>query len=138
MKIKDIYGRERSISDKKYKVNWDKKVASNLQFSVKTFIKPFWQHHSVYEEWVIPSSKLRLDLFNTYKKIVIEIHGRQHQTYVEHFSRSRAGFLASFRRDLIKEKWVLDNNLILIEIFEEDIKNLSRQWFIDKYNTDII
>lgn len=138
MKVLDLYGRESSVNLKKYLIDWDDDSCSKFQTSVKSFLKPYWKFHVVTEEFRIPSSKLRCDIINWSKKILIEIQGRQHTDYVKHFHSSRAGFLKSWKSDVAKEEWAKKMGFSHIEIFPDDVKNLNRTWFIDKYNIDLI
>ena len=138
MKVLDIYGRERNVNLKKYLIDWDEDSCSKFQTSIKTFLKPYWKTHVVTEEFRIPSSKLRCDIINWSKKIVIEGQSSIHGKFVEHFHGSRAGYLNSWRRDLEKEKWINKIGFTFVEIYEEDIKNLSRKFFIDKIGIDLI
>jgi len=44
-------------------------------------------------------------------------------------SNSRLKYLGSIKRDILKEKWFEMNNITLVRINEDEIKNLSKQWF---------
>lgn len=138
MKVIDIYGRERKVNLKKYLIRWDEESCSKFQTSIKKFLFPYWKTHVVTEEFRIPSSKLRCDFINWSKKILIEAHGRQHTDFVKHFHSSRAGFLKSLRSDREKELWANKIGFLHIEIYPEDVQNLNRNWFLDKYKIDII
>ncbi len=138
MRITNLFGREVSFRHTKYVVDWDKKSKSNLQFTVKQFLKFFWRNDVVLEEFTIPASLLKVDFLNLTKKIAVEVHGRQHQNYVKHFHKSRAGFKKSFERDKQKEDWIRNSGFKFIEIYDEDLKNLSRQYLIEKCDIDII
>ncbi len=137
-KIANAYGKLVPVKIKKYQINWDGKSKSKLQYNVKQFFKPFWKTHTVLEEYTIPSSRLMVDFINLSKKIAVEVHGRQHDDFVEHFHVNRSGFLNSWRRDKEKREWVEMAGLTFIEIYEADIKDLSRKFFLDKYDIDIV
>jgi len=139
LKIKDIYNREKNINIGKYLISWDEPSCSKFQTSVKNFLYPYFKNGVVTEEFKIPSSRLRCDFLHWGRRLAIEAHGRQHDDYVEHFAGSRSGFLAAWKRDSQKRDWI--ENIMkfqLILIYEKDMPYLSRQWFIDEYNIDII
>jgi len=138
MKINNIIGKQVSVSTKKYLVNWDKPACSKFQTDVRNFFRTFWERHVVLEEFRIPGSLLRIDLINLSLKIVVESSGRQHSDYVAHFHKNRSGYLSSIKRDLEKHNWCEKNGLTILEIFPEDLPFLSRKFFIEKFNTDII
>jgi len=58
------------------------------------------EHFVVYH-----GQKLFLDLFVPQLGLVVEIHGTQHDKFVEHFHGDVEGFRSSKRRDSIKEEW---------------------------------
>jgi len=138
MKVLDLYGREKSVNLKRYLIDWEASSCSKFQSSIKNFLYPYWKAHVVTEEFRIPSSKLRCDIINWTKKIVVEGQSSIHGKYVEHFHGSRTGYLASWKRDAAKEEWVNKIGFTFVEIYEEDIKNLSRKFFIDKIGIDLI
>jgi very-short-patch-repair endonuclease len=138
LKILDLYGRPKNIGAKKYKIDWYGKSPSKGQFSTKQFLKQFWYNDIVFEEFVIPSSRLRVDFLNYTKKIAVEFDGKQHSEFVEHFHKNRSKFLKSFNRDVQKEEWIKKNNFSLIQIVEDDLKFLSRKYILENFSIDIL
>ena len=138
MKVLTINGYEKNINVTKYLVDWDEKSRSKWQFEVKKFLEPWWKNHLVCEEFKIPGCLLRCDYINFTKKIVVECQSRIHDSYIEHFHKSRSGYLQSFRRDIKKEEWVNKMEFTFVEIYPEDMKDLNRVWFNTKYNIDLI
>ena len=126
MKIKDVFGRDVSKSFSKYKINWERHV-SRPQKRVKEIICPYWFGQDVYEELSIPSSKLRVDLFNASKGIVIEISPIQHKIYNQFLHGNRLKFLEAQKRDLQKIDWVELNDFTYIEIDEIDLKKSDEE-----------
>lgn len=126
MKIKNFYGYEIKKSFSKYKINWDKTV-SKPQKRIKDIIRPFWEGQDVYEELVIPSSKLRIDLVNFTQNIALEISPRHHKEYNPFFHKNRSAFLASINRDKDKFNWCETNGMKIIELFEEDLKKTDEE-----------
>lgn len=130
MKVKNIFGQEVNKSFQKYKIDWERKV-SKPQKRIKDIIKPYWFGSDCYEELYIPSSKLRVDLFNSSNKTVIEVSPLQHQQYNAFLHGSRLKYLEAQKRDLQKIDWCEFNNFIYIEINEEDLK-MTDEEILDK------
>ena len=123
----------------KYKIAWDKAVASNFQFSVKQFLKQYWQYDiGVFEEFRIPGSKLRCDILNNQKKIAVEASGAQHFEYNKFFhGGSEMNFLGSIKRDDSKRLWLERNSFKMIELVESDVPKLSPEYILEKFGVDI-
>jgi len=65
MKFIDSYGRERNLKNaKKYLINWDKPSRSKFQTRVKDFLRSYWQHDVVFEEFRVVGTRLTLDFYN--------------------------------------------------------------------------
>mgnify|MGYP001181100341 FL=1 len=139
MKLFDIHGRPRSRMVSKYLIDWEKKSKSKLQFNVKQFLKGYWQNHIVYEEFPVYGTRLKVDFINMTKKMAVEVHGPQHESFNKFFhGNSRAKYLASIKRDAQKAEWLEKNNFIFIEIYDKDIDNLSRQFIEKTYNISLV
>lgn len=119
----------------KNNINWEIQLASKLQFKTKLFLKLFWENDAVIEEFYIPGSKLRLDLFNTTKKIAIEVSpASTHEKYSPFFDKgNRFNFLKKIKADESKRNWCKVNNIKLAELNDSDIKNLSKELFEEKF-----
>ncbi len=123
----------------KYLIDWEKKSKSKLQFNVKQFLKSYWQNHIVYEEFPVYGTRLKVDFINMTKKMAVEVHGPQHESFNKFFhGNSRAKYLASIKRDAQKAEWLEKNNFIFIEIYDKDIDNLSRQFIEKTYNISLV
>lgn len=113
----------------KYRIDWDKKSRSKIQFKVKQFLRPYWENHVVYEEFTIPQTRLSLDIVNETRKVVVEIQGQQHEKYNKWMhGNSRAKFRRQIHRDLKKAEWCEVNGFVLVEIYERDLP-LSEGFF---------
>lgn len=134
MKIKDIFGRQISKNLSKYEIDWDRKVSAP-QKRVKDIVYPDWYGDRVFEELLIPSSRLRVDLVNFSKMLVIEISPKQHREYNEFFHKNRSNFLAAQKRDFDKIKWVEENGFTYIEIDQDDLK-LSDEEILKKIDNN--
>ncbi len=137
MRLYNVYGKLQSKKVSKYLIDWDKKSKSNIQFETKQFLKVFWENHIVYEEFPVYGTKLKVDFINATKKIAIEVNGVQHSQFNKFFhNNSRAKYLESIKRDVKKREWLELNNFKIVEIEQNEVKDLSKQWF--KKEFDII
>lgn len=120
------------INPCKHAVKWDEKCASKFQFNVKQFFKNYWKNCLCYEEFPVypygrysPSGKayrpLRLDLFNLSKKIAVESSHEQHYKKSDIYHRDMEDFAAGIYRDIIKKNWCEHNEILLIEIYPDDL-----------------
>lgn len=122
----------------KYLINWDREV-SKPQKKVKSFLRKFWGARVVLEEARIPKSLFRLDLFNITDGIIVEISPNAvHCDFNPFFHKNRAsGFLKKLKADTAKRDWALKNNFQYVELFDEDLKNLSRELFLEKFQISL-
>ena len=134
MRLFDIKGRLVNKNTSSYLIDWDKKSRSIIQFKTKQFLKTFWRNHIVFEEFPVFGSLLKVDIFNATLKIAIEVDGKQHNEFNKFFhNNSPAKYLASIKNDIKKANWLEKNNYKLIQINEDEVKLLSKQFFIDKF-----
>jgi len=138
VKLYDIKGRLVNKSVSKYRVDWDGKCRSNIQFEVKQFFKTFWYGQICYEEFPVYGTRMKVDLVNMTKRIAVETQGAQHESFNKFFhNNSRANYLRSITRDYDKIVWLENNNFKILEIFEEDLASLSRKYILDKFEVSI-
>ena len=135
MRHLNINGKLQKKSVTKYLVDWDKKSRSKIQFTVKQFLKTYWKGQVVYEEFPVYGTKMSVDILNATKKIAIEVQGRQHNEFNKFFhSDSRLKYLESIKRDLKNAEWLEMNDFNLIEINEDEINQLSKKFFLTKFD----
>ena len=138
MRLYNIYGRLVSKNVQKYRINWEKKSRSKIQFKIKQLLKPIWENQIVYEEFPVYGSKMKVDILNATKKIAVEIQGRQHSEFNKFFHKnSRTEYLQSIKRDQEKALWLQQNGFELIEITEEEIKNSSEEYLLKYFKKDL-
>lgn len=138
MKLFTVNGKLVNKSVTKYLIEWDKKSRSNIQFKVKQFFKTYWNGHLVYEEFPVFGSLLKVDIVNMTRRIAIEVHGGQHEKYNPFFHNgSRAVFLKSLNRDLIKYNWLTKNGFKIIEIYEKEVDGVSRDFIKEKFDIEL-
>lgn len=134
MILLDLKGRKKNVHISKYKIDWSSQRASVPQYRTKQFLKEFWNGDSVCEEFVIPASRLRVDLINFSKMIAVEVSGQQHESFSKFFHKSRIGFIKSIKRDFQKIKWLELNNIKLIEIYDYETLNLNKKEIEEKFS----
>lgn len=138
MILYDIRGKLVKKNISKYRIKWDKKVASDLQFQVKQFLKQFWIASLVYEEFPVFGTRMRVDFINLTRKIAIEVNGDQHYSYNSHFHKgSKHEFFKSFERDEKKKDWLKMNSFKYIELDTNDVKNLSKELILEKFGIEL-
>jgi len=121
MKFYDCVGKQRNLkSAKNYLIDWDISSRSKFQNKVKVFLKPYWCHDVVFEEFRIVGSRLSLDFYNANKKIAVEVQGDQHVKYVKHFHKNRLKYLDQLKRDQKKLDFCNFNDIKLVEIYSSD------------------
>jgi hypothetical protein len=133
-----LYGINGKLIDKnvnKYTLKWDKKSRSIIQFKVKQFLKPFWIGQILYEEFPVYGSLLKVDILNATLKIAIEVNGNQHSAFNPFFHNNDPNrYLKGYKNDAKKSEWLAKNDFKLIEINEDEINLLSKQFFLEKFN----
>ena len=138
MKLYDISGKLRYKSVQKYRIKWDGKCRSNLQYDVKQFFKTYWSGQICYEEFPVYGTRMKVDLINMTKRIAVEVQGAQHDSFNKFFhNNSRANYLSSIKRDYDKRVWLENNNFKVLEIFEEDLPSLSKKYVAEKFEISI-
>ncbi len=139
MRLLNVNGKLVNKNVRRYSINWEAKSRSKLQYKFKSFFYPYWKNHIVYEEFPVYGSMLKIDLLNATKKIAVEIQGAQHESFNKFFhDNSRLKYLESIKRDVKKEKWIDTNGFKFIELYENDIKDLSPQYIEEKCGVLII
>ena len=121
MKFIDSYGRERNLKNaKKYLINWDKPSRSKFQKRVKDFLRSYWQHDVVFEEFRVVGTRLTLDFYNANKKIAVEVQGAQHTKYVKFFHKNKFKYSDQLKRDEKKFQFCEANKIKLAEVYPQD------------------
>ena len=138
MRLYNIYGRLVAKNVQKYRINWDKKCKSKIQFKIKKMLEPYWKNNVVYEEFPVYGTKQKVDILNATKKVAVEVQGRQHSEFNKFFhNNSRAEYLQSIKRDHEKALWLQKNEFKLIEITEEEINTRSEEFLLKYFEKDL-
>ena len=83
MVFKTLFGSTRKVkSARKYLIKWDGNSKSIVQTLVKKYLKKYWSHDIVFEEFPLAGTRMTFDFYNATKNIVIEVQGRQHTKFV--------------------------------------------------------
>jgi hypothetical protein len=122
--------------DSKYKIKWDKKAPSKGSQIVKDFLEENFKNHILYEEYRLPKKRLKVDFLSATGRWAIEFHGKQHNSYVKHFHGDKLGFLGSIKRDMEKYNFLKKTGFVVIELYDEDLKDLTYDYFINKVNEE--
>lgn len=122
MVFKTLFGSTRKVkASRKYLIDWEGSSKSKIQNSVKKYLKKYWSHDIVFEEFPLVGSRMTFDFYNATKNIVIEVQGRQHTKFVPFMhGGSKLNFLKQLKRDEDKIKFCNLNEIILLEYFDGD------------------
>jgi hypothetical protein len=139
MRLLNINGKLINKNVRKNLIKWQSESRSKLQFKFKEFFYPYWKNHIVYEEFPVYGTMLKVDFLNATKKIAVEIQGCQHESFNKFFhENSRLKYLQSIKRDVQKSKWLEINNFKFLELYENDLKDLSPKYIEEKCGILII
>ena len=134
MRLIDAHGRLVNKNVSNYAIDWNAKSRSNVQFIVKSFLRPYWQAHICFEEFPVFGTLLKVDILNMTMKIAVEVHGGQHEAYNPFFHKGNpANYLKGFKNDAKKSAWLEKNGFHLVEIYEKEAPNITREFFQEKF-----
>ncbi len=114
MKFLDLSGRPHIFNFSKLCRDVDS--PSGLHLSARVLIKKRFPFSSIYEEVTLPGLGLVADFFIPDIKVMVEVHGEQHYKFVKRFHKSQAGFIASKKRDRLKQEWCEINDVVYVEL----------------------
>ena len=122
MVFKTLFGSTRKVkAARKYLIDWESGSKSKVQNSVKKYLKKYWLHDIVFEEFPLAGSRMTFDFYNATKNIIIEVQGKQHTKYVPFMhANSKINYLKQLKRDEDKIKFCNLNKIVLLEYFDGD------------------
>ena len=122
MLFKTLVGSSKRVKNaKKYLIKWDSSSRSKMQFTVKQYLKQYWLHDIVFEEFPLVGSKMTFDFYNPNKNVIVEVQGGQHLKHTPFFhGKSKSNFLNQIKRDNDKQKFCQINSIDLVEIYPDD------------------
>ena len=106
---------------------------SKYHSTAKDLLEAKFPFETVYEEVTLPGSSyqrkdLSADFFVPNANIVVEVHGEQHYTMVEHFHTNIHEFRKAEARDRNKEQWCILNNIRYIVFpYNESVDEWARK-----------
>jgi len=134
MRLLNVYGNLVSKNVSKYKLDWDKKSRSIIQFQTKQFLRPYWMGHVLFEEFPVYGSLLKVDIMNFTNKVAIEVNGPQHNEF-HHFHNGKPSlYLKSIKNDMQKIDWLEKNGFKVVEINFDEVPKLSPEFFKEKFD----
>jgi hypothetical protein len=136
MKFKTLTGRLKDINISSYRIDWEGDFPSDFAADVADYLYPYWRHDVVVAELPVAGTKLRYDMVNLTRRIVIETDGIQHDAYTPHWHGSKVGYLNQIKRDVLKDKIAEANGLVMVRIKPDDLP-LTKSFFKDHYNIDL-
>lgn len=138
MQLLDVYGRLRNKNCERYRIKWDGKSRSQIQFKTKQFLKWYWNGEVVYEEFPVFGTLLKVDILNLTRRIAIEVQGHQHEKFNAFFyNNSRLKYHTQIRNDMKKREWLELNRFKVCEIYEVEVPNLSPEFFLTKFGIQV-
>lgn len=114
MKFLDLSGKSHVFNFKK--ICKDSANPSGLHKSVRELLQTTFPSSSIYEEVMLLGTGLIADFFISDLKILVECHGEQHYKFVKRFHKTIGGFVASQKRDKMKQEWCEINDVIYVEL----------------------
>jgi hypothetical protein len=122
MVFKTLFGSTRKVkAARKYLIDWESGSKSKVQNSVKKYLKKYWLHDIVFEEFPLVGSRMTFDFYNATKNIIIEVQGKQHTKFVPFMhANSKINYLKQLKRDEDKIKFCNLNKIVLLEYFDGD------------------
>jgi hypothetical protein len=98
-----------------YNSNPQKKPSSH-HLRARQLLKTLHPFALISEELRIPSTKLSCDFYICSPKIMVEVHGEQHYSYVHHFHQNKIAFFKGQKRDKLKKEFCELNKIIYVEL----------------------
>jgi hypothetical protein len=120
-----------------YKLDFNDITGSKPEVAVKTFLKPFWSKDLVLDEFVIPGSRLRVDILNISKKVAIEVSPASTHSFNKFFHGNIAVFAQRLKKEISKEQWCIKHGFQYIELGDEELANLTKKMFKEKFEINL-
>lgn len=136
MKVKGPTGRVYHLKVSDYLIDWTRKV-SGPQKRVKDFLRPYWQTSVCTEETCIPGTRMRIDLINWNRRLVVEVSPSSSHSFNAWMHKDRPRFGAAVGRDIAKREWAEANGFTFVSLDDADIAQLSPAWFKATYGIEL-
>lgn len=137
MIFKTLRGASKDIKIRHYLIDWGGDSLSHFQEEVKAFLYPYWRRDVVCEELPVAGTKMRFDMINISRKVIVEVNGVAHLDPDSHFHQgSRARWLSQIKRDHAKTEWAEMNGYQMAEIEPDDLP-LTKDFFKRQFDIDL-
>lgn len=120
--------------DNKYRIKYNKPSPSKGAQAVKDWIRENLFNDIWFEEYTIPSTRLKIDFLNATRKFAIEFNGVQHNKFVPFFHGNKFKYVHGIKNDLIKAEFLEGNGYTFIELIDEDLKNIKEKLILSGVN----
>lgn len=120
-----------------YRLDFNKIQGSRPEVAVKKFLKPYWSNDLVLEEFIIPGSRLRIDIVNISKMIVLEVSPASTHSFNKFFHKNVAVFADRLKKEIFKRDWCIKHKFNYIELEDEELANLTKKMFLEKFNVTL-
>lgn len=110
---------------KVYNLKLKRRIPTNCSkghLRARALLKELYPLEIIYEEVSLKGS-LRLDFFIPKLKLCIEIDGKQHYKYIEHFHKNKLNFTRSVQRDIAKNEWCEINGFTLVRLPDKEVND---------------
>jgi len=99
----------------------------------RTLIKELFPIDKIYEEEGLPGTKPTLfaDFIIPLRKLLIEVHGKQHYEWIPYFHTTRKDFIDAQNRDRRKREWANINHFSYIELPDTEDNNGWRRRILE-------
>jgi len=133
MKVTGFDGMEHVLTFKRFRENSRRDNKSSHHLRARELLSELFPYEKIYEEVTLPGSKtistglLYADFLIPNKCIIVEVHGKQHYEYCQHFHKTKAHFAKARKRDKKKIEWCELNDFTIITLpynEEQQWKNL--------------
>lgn len=117
MKVTGLNGRKYTwnIGGREPRLN-DTKGRSRPHLQMRLLLRKLFPFDVRMEEVPLPGSGgLKADFVILSEKLMVEVHGRQHYEFVQHFHITPEGFREAQQRDANKRKWCDVNGIRYVE-----------------------
>jgi len=127
MRVKDLDGKVYELKLTGHIVDGsESKPRSDLHRQAREIIREKFPLLTSLEELPVKlysNATVYLDFFLPQSKLCIEVNGRQHFEFIQHFHSNLMGFKLHQKRDREKREWLDLNNIKLVEFnYNEDVE----------------
>ncbi len=125
MIVYDLNHKEHYWNLAKHKSNHLKdRPRSKLHLEARELLKSIFPMYTILEEVPLPGTRLFIDFYIIEKLFSLEVQGQQHYEFNGFYFQHKYNWINALNRDLKKAQWCEINNITLVELRYDRIK----QW----------